>query len=113
MKLARNNPCCNSSAIHCASLTSVLRPGTALICWALTSSTSKWASRMLKTGFQYSPVLSMATCVHLASNNQSESASKSRVMVLKLRTSCCQPPCGVGVIRQATTVFLWTSNPAQ
>src|SRR5438093_12394943 len=32
-KLGRNRPHCSSCAIHCASLTSVLRPGTFLRCW--------------------------------------------------------------------------------
>ena len=58
IKLARNNPCCSSSAIHCESLMSVLRPGTALIWRALTNITSKLPSKMLNTGRQYSPVLS-------------------------------------------------------
>jgi hypothetical protein len=35
MKLGRTKPCANNSAIHWASLTSVLRPGTALMCAAL------------------------------------------------------------------------------
>ena len=41
MKLLRSKPCRRRSAIHSASLTSVLRPGTFLICWALTTSSSK------------------------------------------------------------------------
>src|SRR6266702_6826542 len=63
MKLALSRPCCNRSAIHSASLTSVFLPGTALICCALTTSTSKLLSSRLNTGFQYTPVASKATCV--------------------------------------------------
>ena len=39
-----HHPCCTKSAIHAASRTSVLRPGTALRCWALTTSSSKCPS---------------------------------------------------------------------
>jgi hypothetical protein len=38
----------------------VLRSGTACPCWASTSNTLHVPSRMLKTGFQSSPMLSMA-----------------------------------------------------
>ena len=60
------------------------------------------SSRMLCTGVQYEPVLSMATW-----------ASSSRVVVPKVRTarSACAP--GPGMSRHATTVRLWTSSPAQ
>ena len=51
-KLAWSKPCCNNWAIHWQSLTSVLRPGTFLMCSALTRMTQTPPSRMLKTGFQ-------------------------------------------------------------
>ena len=38
-KMALSNPCCNNWAIHWQSLTSVLRPGTCLMCSALTRMT--------------------------------------------------------------------------
>lgn len=41
-----------ASAIHSASLVSVFLPGTAFICWALTSTNSKSPSIRLKRGFQ-------------------------------------------------------------
>src|SRR6266566_979518 len=54
----------------------------------------------------------MATCVHPHASSQAESASKSTVIVPKVRISWLQPPCPSGVNTQATTVFLWTSKPA-
>src|SRR4030095_3555895 len=61
MKLALSSPCCNNCAIHSASLTSVLRPGTALMCCALTTSSSICPSRMLYTGFQSTALASLAS----------------------------------------------------
>ena len=53
MKLARSNPCRNRSHIDSESLTSVLRSGTAFMCWALSTTSSKPnSSSTLYTGFQ-------------------------------------------------------------
>src|SRR5215831_9026378 len=71
-KLAFSNPCSNKSAIHSASFTSVLRPGTFLMRWALATVSSKSPSRMAYTGFQYTPVDSMATCVQPSACNHSQ-----------------------------------------
>src|SRR6267143_5705036 len=54
-KLGRSNPWQNKSAIHSASLTSVLRPGTFLTCCALATTISKAPSKRALTGFQYTP----------------------------------------------------------
>src|SRR5215216_147046 len=43
-QLARTSPCSSSWQSHWASWTSVLRPGTFLTCWALTSQSSKSSS---------------------------------------------------------------------
>ena len=51
-KLGRSRPCCNSRAIQAASARSVLRPGTFLRCWALTSTSAQRPSSTWKTGFQ-------------------------------------------------------------
>jgi len=48
------------------SFTSVFQPGTAFMWCALAKTTSKLPSRRLKTGFQYTLVDSIATCVHAA-----------------------------------------------
>src|SRR3989475_4610325 len=90
----RSRPCSSSCASHWQSLTSVLRPGTALTCCALTSRTSKLASRMWYTGRQYTPVLSIATCVQPAAVSQSASRSSSRVVVPKVRTSSARARAG-------------------
>jgi hypothetical protein len=52
-KLARTRPQASRSAIQVASFTSVLRPGTFLICAAFATIRSKAPSlRILQTGFQ-------------------------------------------------------------
>src|SRR5262245_36373693 len=105
-----------SLASQRASALSVLRPGTCLTWAAFTRKMVTVPSKRLYTGRQYSPVLSMATCVLPTAANQSDKANRSRVSVPNSLTSmipsaCC--PVGSGVMRQAITVFLWTSNPAQ
>src|SRR5215831_4260281 len=44
-------PCASRSAIHAASRTSVLRPGTVRMCWALASTSSTSPSSTCQTGF--------------------------------------------------------------
>ena len=71
-------------------------------------------SRMLKIGFQKTPVDSIATWVTPCSASQSDRASRSPVMVAE----GLDPLAGLGPwVRpqrtQATTVLLWTSSPAQ
>ena len=82
---ARNETCLEQA---------VFRPGTAFICCALTTSTSKEPSHTLYTGFQSTSVDSMATCVHPAAWSQSSRASKSAVMVPKRRISRLALPIG-------------------
>src|SRR5258708_35681992 len=110
-KLDRISPCANRSAIQVASFTSVLRPGTFLMCAALASTNSKSSSKICHTGFQYTPVASIATCVQLQELSHSAKLNNPLVVVRKLRTSCCT---GVDTQRtQATTTSLCTSRPAQ
>jgi hypothetical protein len=80
-KLPRSSPTSNNRASHCESLTSVLRPGTALTCAALTTSmlrpsppTSRNAAY---TGHQYGPVDSIATRVTPHSASHDPIASRS------------------------------------
>ena len=62
--LGFSNPAKRSLHIHALSALSVLCPGTYLICRALTIQTlSSGHSSTLYTGFQYTPVLSIATWV--------------------------------------------------
>ena len=63
-KLARSSPASASWHSQAASETSVLRPGTCLTWRAFTSSSSNSSSRIAQTGFQYTPVASIVTCVH-------------------------------------------------
>src|SRR5579863_4568594 len=81
MKLPFSNPHCSNCAIHWQSRTSLLRPGTCLRCRAFTSSTVKRLSKMLKIGFQNTPVDSMATFVTPSAASQSAIARRSRVIV--------------------------------
>src|ERR1051326_4057608 len=113
MKLAFSKPWRSKVAIHWLSRISVLRPGMAFMCCALTRMTSKVASRMLKMGRQYTPVDSMATWLTSCSVSQSASSSKWTVVVAKVRTWRLTLPCAPLVMMQATTVFLCTSRPAQ
>ena len=66
---------------------------------------------MCHTGFQYTPVASIATCVQPCSPSQSANASNCAVVVPKLRTSWCIG--GETHRTQATMVSLCTSSPAQ
>ena len=105
-KLARIRPWARRSDCQAASLTSLLRPGTFFTCRALASTSSTSPSlRMCQTGFQYTPVASMATCRHPCEASQSESSSSSRVVVPKVRSSRFTLP-STTRRRQATTVSL-------
>src|SRR5256886_7217195 len=79
-KLGRSNPWQSKSASHSASFTSVLRPGTFRTCCALATTISKAPSRRAYTGFQYTPVLSIATCVQPSESNHSRKRNSSRVV---------------------------------
>ena len=112
-KLPRISPCANRSAIQAASFRSLLRPGTFRMCCALASTSVNDASssRTCHTGFQYTPVASIATCVQPASVSQAASASRPAVVVANSR-------CSVVTFRPAAmrahafTHREWTSNPA-
>src|SRR5215213_1640497 len=54
----------------------------------------------------------MAICVQPVSDSHSDRASRSRVVILNVRTSRATVPACMQR-RQATTVVLWTSRPAQ
>src|SRR5262245_37899018 len=114
MRLPLKSPCRKSVAIHSASFMSVLRPGTCLTCWALTRST--WVitpSSRLWTGFQYTPVLSRATCRQPLAWSQVNNSSTCVVVVPNCRCSFATRPEAPVVSKQAVTNFLWTSSPQQ
>jgi hypothetical protein len=90
-----------------------LAPGTALMCWAFTSRSSNWPSRMFHTGFQQTPVDSIAGCVTPDSRSQSAIANRSRVKVRNRRFSCFFLPFGKAHNTQTVMLFLRTSRPAQ
>src|SRR3954452_6820305 len=73
-------PWASRSASHMASFTSVLRPGTAFTCIALASTSSKSPARTAQTGFQYTPVASMATHVTPWLVSHADSRSSSAVV---------------------------------
>src|SRR3990172_251619 len=110
-KLGCKRPCSSNCAIHAQSETSVFRPGTFLMCAALTNSTSKSSSSREYTGFHKTPVLSIATCVQPCSASQYRSARRSSVIVPNVRIVSVRSPAAPGTIRPAATVSLWTSNP--
>jgi hypothetical protein len=108
------SPWRSRSASHSLSLTSVLRPGTALRCCALTRRSVRPCSSTLKRGRQSTPVRSMATCVTAWYSSQSPSASRAAVLVPKVRTNRWLLPSGSVSSTHATTiVFCWMSKPHQ
>ena len=110
-KFFRISPCRNSCAIHSASFMSVFRPGTFAMCRALPSTISSDPSSTRYTGIQYTPVLSIATCVHPRSNSQLRIRSNSSRKVPNVRVFTVG-----GLLRpstqHATIRFLCTSRPA-
>ena len=80
-KLARSSPASASRHSHCASVTSVLRPGTCLTCLALTSVHENRSSRIAQTGFPYTPVASIATSVTPCASSQSASTGSPGTVV--------------------------------
>src|SRR5262245_22138288 len=110
-KLDWIRPCANRSASQVASFTSLLRPGTFFTCAAFARISANRPSRMCQTGFQYTPVASIATCVHPALSNHSASANNPCVVVGKRRTSRSALRLLIRR-RQATTSTLCTSRPA-
>src|SRR6516165_4834112 len=110
-KLDWIRPCANRSASQVASFTSLLRPGTFFTCAAFARISANRPSRMCQTGFQYTPVASIATCLHPALSNHSASANNPCVVVGKRRTSRSTLRLLISR-RQATTSTLCTSRPA-
>src|SRR5438128_1637961 len=106
-KLALISPQASRSAIHIASLMSVLRPGTCLMCAALaTISVKSPALRIFHTGVQYTPVASIATCVHRLAVSHASNANRPSVVVAKVRHS------RVGVRRTISRTQPPTVSPA-
>src|SRR6202048_5489512 len=68
---------------------------------------------MLKIGFQYTPVDSMATCVTPLEESHAAISTNSRVVVPQWRTSCSTLPPALSRRTQASTLSLCTSKPAQ
>jgi hypothetical protein len=89
-----------------------LRPGTWRRCVAFTNTNSKSVARTCHTGFQYTPVDSIATCVHADAVSQSAKASKPFVGVANVCTWVSAGPAAANRTH-ATTVSLCTSSPAQ
>jgi hypothetical protein len=110
-KLPRTSPCASRSESHIASLTSDFRPGTLRTCCAFARTNSNAPSRTCHTGFQYTPVASMTTCVHCCSSSHAESSNSAVVVVANERTSCVTFPSTV-IRAHATTTSLCTSSPA-
>lgn len=82
------------------------------MCRALTTrSCSKLPSRIWKTGFQYRPVLSMATWVQPAATNQSRRVRRAPVVVPKVRSVFVTSPGPTRRRRQA--VMLPCAHPGR
>jgi hypothetical protein len=113
MKLAASKPWRSRSASHSLSRTSVLRPGTALMCCGLTSRIVRPSSNTLEIGYQYTPVDSIARCSTADSDSHASKRNKSAVIVEKVRVCLLTAPFEAVSSTVTTTVFLWTSSPAQ
>jgi hypothetical protein len=72
---------------------------------AVTQSTGKSLSSRLNTGFQYSPVRSIATWVTPWASSQSDHVSRSTVIVPNVRVAWCPLGFGPGTRTAATTVL--------
>jgi hypothetical protein len=83
------------------------------MCRAFTTISWQALSNMLKTGFQYTPVDSMAACVTPHSPNQSRRLRNSAVVVPNSRICLFGSAPAPGVSTHAAIVSLWTSKPAQ
>ena len=82
------------------------------MCAALATISSNPPSlRIFHTGVQYTPVASIATCVHRHSVNHASRANKPSVVVAKVRQSRLTLRLLISRT-QATTVALCTSRPA-
>ena len=113
-KLGRIRPCARRSASQVASFTSVLRPGTALTWAALARASSRSISShsTAQTGFQYTPVASITTCVTPWLFSHADKRSRSAVVVANVSTwRTTRAPSAMRA--QATTLSLWMSRPAQ
>src|ERR1700722_2828582 len=83
------------------------------MCCAFTTNNSNCSSNTLYTGFQYTPVDSIATCVTPQPWSQVANASKSWVKVPNRRFSFRTFPLPSAHCTQAVTLFLCTSIPQQ
>src|SRR6059036_3723380 len=87
MKLPCTNPCRSKLASHRLSFGSVFLPRSAFTCSGLAKMILRLPSKMLNTGFQYEPVLSMTASVHPLSSSHVRSRSNSFTLVPNRRTS--------------------------
>jgi hypothetical protein len=78
----------------------------------LTNSSSKSSSRIAHTGFQYTPVASIVTCVTPCAASQSRSVNSPATVVGNSAKCASRAPPGPGVRTHAVTCALWTSSAA-
>ena len=111
-KLAVKSPCCEPRPQSIRRpAPSVFRPGTALICWALATTTSKKPSRRRYTCTHYTPVLSMPTWLHCSCTSQARKANRSAVSLRNVRISLRRCPASI-LLRHTTRKRRCTSMPA-
>ena len=113
MKLACTNPCRNKLAIHRLSFGSVFFPLSALTCTGFAKMIFRLPSKMLNTGFQYEPVLSITASVHPVCCSHARSRSNSFTFVPNRRTSTDGFWLASPIITHTAKNFLPTSIPAQ
>ena len=89
---------------------SVLRPGICLTWRALTNSSSKSSSRIAHTGFQYTPVASIVTCVTPCAVSQSRNVNSPATVVENSAKCASRRPPAPGMRTHAVTCALWRSS---
>ena len=129
MHRGRTRPCVTSSAIRCASVTSVVRPRTALRCGAVRCGAVRCATRPrrglradgrrasgtrryapVRAGTRrYAPVRARPTGGQPPSVNQSTSRGRSPVVVPQACVSARRAP-GVSRVRRPTTTVRWCAS---
>jgi hypothetical protein len=107
MNEARSKPARASVASHCASAMSVLRPGTALTCRALTTQAIRPTACSAANGlFQYTPVLCITTTSGAISSAHCAKARRSRLKAPKSRLVTSTRPSSCSTTAQAV-ILAW------
>ena len=113
MKLPCTNPCRSKVASHRLSFGSVFLPRSASTCSGFAKMIFRLPSKILNTGFQYEPVLSITASVHFVSTSHARNRSNSFTVVPNRGTSATGFRFAGPSKTHTAKHFLPTSIPAQ